>query len=110
MSANTSCETCGAPLTRGRRGPAPKYCSASCRAHACNERARADGRFDAWLQTSRSRRQKPKTEVSCIVCAREFLTARPSTARLCGRARCRRVYNRRRAKAYYAKRKMLIGQ
>jgi hypothetical protein len=39
-TAATACGGCGGPITPGRRGPIPKWCSASCR-HRAWEQARA---------------------------------------------------------------------
>src|SRR3954453_10472573 len=39
-SAATACGWCGGPITPGRRGPIPKWCSATCR-HRAWEQARA---------------------------------------------------------------------
>lgn len=51
------CERCGAALVRGRRGPAPRFCSNTCRARACDARAREDGRYEGWAQNARVRRR-----------------------------------------------------
>ena len=39
-TAATTCGWCGGPITPGRRGPIPKWCSATCR-HRAWEQARA---------------------------------------------------------------------
>jgi hypothetical protein len=39
-TAATACGWCGGPMTPGRRGPVPKWCSATCR-HRAWEQARA---------------------------------------------------------------------
>ena len=39
-TAATACGWCGGPITPGRRGPIPKWCSATCR-HRAWEQARA---------------------------------------------------------------------
>jgi hypothetical protein len=39
-SAATACGWCGGPITPGRRGPIPKWCSSTCR-HRAWEQARA---------------------------------------------------------------------
>ena len=39
-TAATACGWCGGPITPGRRGPIPKWCSAACR-HRAWEQARA---------------------------------------------------------------------
>ena len=39
-NAATACGWCGGPITPGRRGPIPKWCSATCR-HRAWEHARA---------------------------------------------------------------------
>jgi hypothetical protein len=39
-TAATACGWCGGPITQGRRGPIPKWCSATCR-HRAWEQARA---------------------------------------------------------------------
>ncbi len=39
-TAATDCGCCGGPITPGRRGPIPKWCSATCR-HRAWEQARA---------------------------------------------------------------------
>jgi hypothetical protein len=44
-AAATDCGWCGAPITPGRRGPTPKWCSAACRHRAWEQtRAAASGR------------------------------------------------------------------
>jgi len=44
-TAATSCGWCGGPITPGRRGPIPKWCSATCRHRAWEQsRAAASGR------------------------------------------------------------------
>src|SRR4051794_24306569 len=43
-TAATACGWCGGPITPGRRGPIPKWCSASCRHRAWEQtRAAASG-------------------------------------------------------------------
>ena len=44
-AAATACGWCGGPITSGRRGPIPKWCSAACRHRAWEQtRAAASGR------------------------------------------------------------------
>lgn len=69
-----TCTRCSKSFTRRGPGPIPRYCSASCRAAACNARAAEDGRLAQWVETSRSRRIKGPRELhlTCRQCNEAF--------------------------------------
>lgn len=76
-----ACRHCSAPLKRkSRNGPWPRYCSASCRARACDLRARADGREAEWDRADRMRKRSSRLRslrsVACAHCAVEFTPLR----------------------------------
>lgn len=106
--ASTGCEHCGQPLVRGKRGPAPRYCSASCRARACTERAKADGRFAKWNATSAARRRTPPVWKECPYCLETFQTTRPANDVTCGSEHCRKAHQARRVRPYVNHRKRVV--
>ena len=59
-TAATACGWCGGPITPGRRGPIPKWCSATCRHRAWEQaRAAASGRSAVELVERRVEVQVP---------------------------------------------------
>jgi hypothetical protein len=88
------CEECGSRFKRGRSGPVPRYCSASCRARACTARAKADGRHGEWLEASRARRLAKREPKPCPYCGAPMLSPRRVQ---CGGAECTRRHKSRRA-------------
>ncbi|MBA0054285.1 HNH endonuclease [Streptomyces sp. AJS327] len=78
-----TCAHCGTEFQRRPRGPAAKYCSGTCKANACTERAKEDGRYDEWYANTRAKFvPKPATPRPCRVCGDEFLASR-NAAYLC---------------------------
>src|SRR5690348_5531665 len=57
-SAATACGWCGGPITPGRRGPIPKWCSATCR-HRAWEQSRAAASGRAAVQVAERRVEVP---------------------------------------------------
>lgn len=86
------CKQCGKPLTRKSRGPKPTYCSASCRAKAGAERAKADGRYEQWIANSRARKQAEREANAkpCRYCGDLMLN--PYRIQ-CGKPECKRKFN-----------------
>ncbi|MGV9352295.1 HNH endonuclease [Streptomyces misionensis] len=94
-----TCVQCGASFPRRLRGPVPRYCSAVCRARACDGRAQVDGRFDEWSDASRGRRMKPRVTLACPYCKSSFESAR-SDRQHCGKRECRAKWHSKRMQPY----------
>lgn len=88
MSLAINCVQCGISFAKRPTGPTPRYCSAICRARACDERARRDGRLQLWQQAAAERRRKPKVTRTCAVCGLDFASVRTDRAH-CGADSCR---------------------
>lgn len=93
-----NCLHCGKELFRkGRTGPVPRYCNASCRRALCTERARADGRYAQWVATSVARKRQTKLRLKdCRVCGESYECTRDDA--LCPSEECRRVLHNLRAR------------
>jgi 5-methylcytosine-specific restriction endonuclease McrA len=69
-----TCAHCAQPFARKSRGPAPTYCSTSCRVRASELRAEADGRLAQWRANAKAREPEPEpTLLTCHQCSMEFL-------------------------------------
>lgn len=102
------CEQCGGPLTRGKRGPAQRFCSAACRARASYDRSKADGRYQARLAVSASQRvSAPRTTKVCPYCEQTFETAWPERDIVCSE-KCRRAKQSRRVRPYVDHRRQVV--
>jgi 5-methylcytosine-specific restriction endonuclease McrA len=93
------CAQCGSEFERAARGPVPRYCSGTCRARACDARARVDGRLVKWRNTSAERNRKPTVELSCDYCGRTYESNRTDRAH-CGDPRCRAKWHSKRMGPY----------
>ncbi len=99
-----TCEQCGDRFERGKRGPAARYCSGSCKATACTERAKLDGRFEKWTATGRARRLAKRKLPDCPYCGEQM----DRVGRVqCGKPECQRAYQRERMRATSALRRAL---
>jgi 5-methylcytosine-specific restriction endonuclease McrA len=103
-----TCEHCGGNLTKPRRGPMPRYCSASCRARACTARAAADGRLARWNATRAARLRVDPTDKTCPYCGAMFETTRPTNDLTCGSKSCRRAHQRQRVIPYVDHRRRVV--
>lgn len=103
------CKQCGKPLTRKSRGPKPTYCSASCRAKAGAERAKADGRYKQWAANAKAKRQSEREANAkpCPYCG--DLMAHPRRVQ-CGKPECKRKFNAERGYRYQLAYKARTGQ
>ena len=83
-----TCAHCGTEYTRGRRGPAGKYCSNGCRVRAWE--ARSPAMFQAYRtrQADRNLRRRRERVFTCSTCQAEFcvITARGRFPVYCSRA------------------------
>lgn len=90
LSHATGCPACGAELVTRGRGPAPAYCSQTCRSFAYRQRRIADGR------TAVKPRPKAKLEPKpCERCGEDFTPTRVD-ARYCGSACRSQAFGKRR--------------
>ncbi|WP_385618556.1 HNH endonuclease [Streptomyces sp. P8-A8] len=94
-----TCVQCGSAFARGSRGPVPRYCSAVCRARACDVRAQADGRFEEWSKATNARRQKPRVTLTCPYCEASFESARRDRQH-CGAPECKAKWHSKRMQPY----------
>lgn len=95
IAANCVCQECGVSFTRKKTGPAPTYCSATCRAKAGTRRSKEDGRYEAALQRRRAatvERQQKADPRPCDQCGEEF-QPRQQRSRFCS-AKCNRNAHR----------------
>lgn len=94
MDHTGTCEHCQQQFSRSRRrGPAPRYCSATCRAAAKVVRDRGNGRYAANLARLRDQtKQRQEAEArECPYCGRHAVTCRRVH---CGAEDCRRMHKR----------------
>lgn len=86
-----TCPECDTPLVKKSRGPAPTYCSATCRANAGCRRAKADGRYANREATAaaRKRAEREANARPCLYCGTTTISTRKpaSSAFYCSR-RC----------------------
>jgi hypothetical protein len=91
-----TCVTCGVGFERqATRGPAPVYCTPSCRNRAHHGRERADGRYAERLRAKKDKRQPVRHACTCVVCGSEF-SARTASAKYCQPICSRRAFGARR--------------
>ena len=90
------CVHCGTIFSRSRsRGPAPRYCSATCRARAKNARDRLSGKYAAYQELVKTRHVPIRHDCICTVCNVSF-TSRMRSAKYCRPLCARRAYTARR--------------
>ncbi len=104
-----TCARCGAEKTVGRTGPIPTYCSASCRARVKDERARADGRYEAERTAARekTRQQREVNARPCPYCTAPMVNPQ---RKQCGRPECKRAFNAERMRDWNRQYKAEHGQ
>lgn len=93
------CVRCGESFARRARGPVPKYCSAVCRARACDDRASMDGRLASWQASSSERRRKDKVTLVCPHCEVSF-ESNTGRRKHCGAPECRAKWHSKRMQPY----------
>lgn len=96
------CLHCERPFERKRFGPAPKYCSTSCRVAAAYLRAKADGRAAEWERAAAERRaaeRAARPRKPCPYCG--DLMANPRRVQ-CGKADCKRRHDAARMREFLA--------
>lgn len=103
-----SCKRCGTPLQRMSRGPAPTYCSATCRARAKDDRAKLDGRYAQQLAGARVRTEQRQQANAkpCPYCSAPM--THPKRVQ-CGAPECKRRYNAERMRELQLKHKAKTG-
>lgn len=95
------CAHCGVEFQpTNARGPAPKYCSARCKADAKSVRGRANGAYARNLEAALAKREAERAERPkrpCPYCG----TAMNNVRRFqCGAKECQRQYNRESARQF----------
>lgn len=104
------CPHCERPFERKRFGPAPKYCSTSCRVAAANLRAKADGRAAEWERAAAERRaaeRAARPRKPCPYCG--DLMANPRRVQ-CGAPECKRRHQAERTRAWMAAHRATTGE
>lgn len=102
MKQLLTCEQCGATFPRGARGPAGRYCSGTCKARACEERARNDGRLEQWRANRRQTLEAQKVRKPCPYCGQTMGHGRRVQ---CGAPKCQQAYQRQRMREDSRKRR-----
>jgi len=78
-------------------GAAPKYCGATCRNAKAHKRAKADGRYEEWIDRRKAKRKPASFTLACDQCGEVFDSPRSNTmycSKVCGH----RAYNEQRKK------------
>lgn len=87
------CAHCGETFSRSRSGgPAPRYCSATCRARAKDERNKASGKYDEWRKAQQAKRIPIRHDCTCTVCGEPF-KSRMATAKYCKKQCASKAFN-----------------
>lgn len=103
------CLECDAPLQRKARGPAPKYCSANCRARAKYKRSKVDGRYERDRATSAAKRRAEREANAdpCPYCG-ESMTNRRRVQ--CGKPECKRLWTNERNRKWQQRYRVEAGR
>ncbi|MFK4801635.1 HNH endonuclease [Streptomyces sp. MPA0124] len=104
-----TCARCGTEKKVGRGGPVPIYCSAACRSILSNERARTDGRREAWNAKARTQAatQRQAAAKPCPYCGEHITNPR---RKQCGSPDCKRAFNADRMRTYMRTYRAETGQ